>query len=201
MTPSASAGIRLLILLAGIGLPTLFPSSLKASETFSILSSPRGIDPKVMTEFLLHHNSLLDREKALFLSRLYYEEAHREGVNHEIAFAQMCLETGFLSFGGQVSSEQNNFCGLGALDSGVEGAWFASERAGVRAHIQHLKAYASPLPLLGKALDPRYHLVQKGSAPTVDGLTGRWATDPAYGEKIKNIMMRLYSFKTASRLP
>jgi N-acetylmuramoyl-L-alanine amidase len=45
------------------------------------------------------------------LPKLYREEAAIEGVNHDIAFCQMCLETGFLAFGNDVKPDQNNFCG------------------------------------------------------------------------------------------
>ena len=37
----------------------------------------------------------------------------RKGSNSDVAFAQMCLETGFLRFGGLVTMDMNNFCGLG----------------------------------------------------------------------------------------
>ncbi|NJR66905.1 MAG: glucosaminidase domain-containing protein [Leptolyngbyaceae cyanobacterium CRU_2_3] len=48
------------------------------------------------------------------LPKLYREEASIEGVNSDIAFAQMCVETRFLKFGGITKPEQNNFAGLGA---------------------------------------------------------------------------------------
>jgi len=167
----------------------------EAPSPWMILSPPRTTDPKLFAEFLVHHNPNLNKTWAAYLGRVYWEEAQREAVSPDIAFVQMCLETGFLRYGGQVRPEQNNFCGLGALDSGVSGAAFSSVRAGVRAHIQHLKAYATTEPLRGRALDPRYHLVEKGSAPTIDKLAGRWATDPNYGTKIKNLLLRLYRFK------
>ncbi|MGH7999666.1 MAG: hormogonium tapered terminus morphoprotein TftA, partial [Brasilonema sp.] len=47
------------------------------------------------------------------LPKLYREEAAIEGVNHDIAFCQMCIETGFLRFDDDIKSEQNNFAGLG----------------------------------------------------------------------------------------
>ena len=43
------------------------------------------------------------------LPNIYREEAAIEGVNYDIAFCQMCLETGFLQFDGDVKAEQNNF--------------------------------------------------------------------------------------------
>jgi N-acetylmuramoyl-L-alanine amidase len=126
------------------------------------------------------------------LPQLYREEAKIEGVNHDIAFCQMCLETGFLRFGTDVKSLQNNFAGLGAVGGGAEGASFPSARIGVRAHIQHLKAYASLEPLVQQEVDPRFRFVTRGVAPSIHQLSGRWSADLDYGIKITAILRRLY---------
>ena len=128
------------------------------------------------------------------LAKLYVEEAFIEGINHDIAFAQMCLETGFLRFGGLVTAEMNNFCGLGAIGPGQRGEWFPDPRTGVRAHIQHLKAYATDVIPTQELVDPRYNLVRYGSSPKISGLAGTWAVDRLYAEKINNILERLYEF-------
>ena len=124
--------------------------------------------------------------------KLYREEAAVEGVNHDIAFCQMCLETGFLRFGNDVKSSQNNFAGLGAVGGGAKGAAFPSARIGVRAQIQHLKAYASLEPLVQELVDPRFRFVTRGVAPTIAQLSGRWAADLSYGSKIMAMIRRLY---------
>jgi len=152
-------------------------------------------DPEILISFLLSENNNADREFVETLAGLYIAEAETEGINHDIAFAQMCLETGFLRFGGLVVSEMNNFCGLGSIGPGQPGEWFPSVELGVRAHIQHLKAYASDQPLRGELADPRYYLVRKGSSPAVQGLSGSWAADKLYAEKIELILKRLYQFK------
>ncbi len=126
------------------------------------------------------------------ISRLYREEASVEGVNYDIAFCQMCVETGFLRFGGDVRPEQNNFSGLGAIGAGAAGASFPSARIGIRAQVQHLKAYASTEPLIQELVDPRFRFVTRGVAPLVTQLSGRWAADPQYGEKIISTLRRLY---------
>jgi len=130
---------------------------------------------------------------------MYVEEAAIEGVNHDMAFAQMILETGFLRFGGLVTPDMNNFAGLGSTGlpgpSGPErGLVFPSPRIGVRAQIQHLKAYASEAPLNQELVNPRYRFVRRGSSPTIKGLAGTWAADPAYADKINAILERLYEF-------
>jgi hypothetical protein len=126
------------------------------------------------------------------LPKLYREEAMIEGINHDIAFCQMCLETGFLRFGTDIKPQQNNFAGLGGVGGGAEGASFSSARIGVRAHIQHLKAYASLEPLVQQEVDPRFRFVTRGVAPLVHQLSGRWSADLDYGTKITAILRRLY---------
>ena len=106
----------------------------------------------------------------------------------------MCLETGFLRFGGLVTADMNNFCGLGAINAENPGLVFPDEQTGVRAHIQHLKAYASAEPLNLPAVDPRYRYVNpKGKAPHIYNLAGTWAADPAYGHKIDQLLRRMYA--------
>ena len=147
-----------------------------------------------MAVFLINANYVVEREFIENLAFLYTEEAAIEGVNHDVAFAQMCLETGFLRYGGLVTPEMNNFCGLGAIGPGQNGVIFPDPRTGVRAHIQHLKAYATDAPLKQELVDPRYRYVRSGSSPTIKGLAGTWAADKNYAEKINNILERLYNF-------
>ncbi len=145
-----------------------------------------------LTRFLIKNNPGIGYYHARLFASYYFEEAGVEGVNHDIAFSQMCLETGFLNFSGIVNPEQNNFCGLGAVSKFNNGEQFPTRRHGVRAHIQHLKAYASFLDLENSLIDTRFNYVKRGSASTVDQLTGRWATDPEYSNKIKGLLERLY---------
>ena len=105
----------------------------------------------------------------------------------------MLVETGYLRFGGQVSIRQFNFAGIGATDGGAAGQSFAADygdnsygiRMGIRAQIQHLKAYASSENLVNACVDPRFHLVTRSSATCIGNLgNGKWATDSAYAGKI-----------------
>ncbi len=144
--------------------------------------------------FFMESNPSKDRAKVARLAALYVEESSLEGVNPDIAFAQMCLETGFLRFGGLVTEDMNNFCGLGSIGPGQPGNAFPDERTGVRAHVQHLKAYASAEPLRGPLVDPRYRYVNpKGKAPTIHGLGGTWAADREYGVKLAGLIGRIYA--------
>ena len=125
--------------------------------------------------------------------KIYIEECETEGIRAEVAFCQAMKETGFLRYGGDVQISQYNFAGLGAT-GGVPGNSFSSVREGVRAQVQHLKAYASIEPLKNPCVDPRYDRVTpKGCAPYVEWL-GRnenpygkgWATSPGYGYSIRD---------------
>ena len=144
--------------------------------------------------FLLNVNPGAERNYIEDLALIYTQEAAVEGVNHDVAFAQMCLETGFLKFGGLVTADMNNFCGLGSIGPGQSGERFPDARTGVRAHIQHLKAYATDAPLKQTLVDPRYRWVKLGSSPSIKGLSGTWAADKNYADKITAILERLYSF-------
>ncbi len=148
--------------------------------------------PSSLVNFFMNENPIANKEKVERLAQLYVDEALLEGVNSDIAFAQMCLETGFLRFGGLVTEDMNNFCGLGAIDETQRGNVFETEQLGVRAHIQHLKAYGSAEPLNMELVDPRYKWVNpKGKAPTVHGLAGTWAADTQYGIKLEGILSRM----------
>lgn len=123
--------------------------------------------------------------------QMYYDEATAEGVRPEVAFAQTMKETGFLQYGGDASIEQFNFAGLGTTGNGVPGNSYPDVQTGIRAQIQHLKAYATSDSLNQDCVDDRYEYVKKGSAPYVQWLGQQenpeglgWATGDNYGYDI-----------------
>ena len=128
-----------------------------------------------------------------------YDEAVAEGVSPELVFTQAMKETGWLGFGGDVSVDQFNFAGIGAVGGGAGGASFPDVRTGLRAQVQHLRAYAdagaTASSLATPLVDPRFSYVSKGSAPYVEYLgvqenpngTG-WATARNYGYDIIAMM-------------
>ena len=127
---------------------------------------------------------------------LYLSEGEAEGVRGDIAFAQSCLETGNFTFSGSaVILSQNNFCGLGVTQKGKTGLSFDTPQLGIRAQVQHLKAYASTEALKNVCIDPRFKYVTKGCAPYVEWLGQKenpkgkgWAAGEKYGEKILSIL-------------
>ena len=135
-------------------------------------------------------------QSVLDMIPLYLSEGSAEGVRGDIAFAQSCLETGNFGFSGSaVTLDQNNFCGLGVTQKGKKGLSFDTPQLGIRAQVQHLKAYASTDALKNACIDPRFRYVAKGCAEYVEWLgqkenpTGKgWAVGERYGEKILAIL-------------
>lgn len=129
--------------------------------------------------------------------KIVYDEAAAEGVKAEVVFGQICKETGFLRFGGDVEPDQCNFAGIGATGGGAKGASFPDVRIGIRAQVQHLKAYASDKPLNQECVDPRFTYVKRCAALYVEWLgvhenpTGAgWATGVNYGYSLRDDYIR-----------
>lgn len=127
---------------------------------------------------------------------LYLSEGEAENIRGDIAFAQSCLETGNFTFSGSaVKLSQNNFCGMGVTKNGETGNSFSTPQLGIRAQVQHLKAYANTTKLKQDCIDPRFDLVSRGCAPYVEYLgiqenpKGKgWAAGAGYGGKILKIL-------------
>ncbi|MDR0970183.1 MAG: glucosaminidase domain-containing protein [Lentimicrobiaceae bacterium] len=165
-----------------------------AFEVFSNHILDKGqLPPERLLSFLWWHNKKIPLAEIKQLVSLYIAESAIEGVNHDIAFCQMCHETGFLRYNGDVCRTQFNYCGLGAIGNGDSGLVFTSMEEGVRAHIQHLKMYASTDALQNPSVSDRGRFVRRGTVTTISGLTGSWAADPLYAEKINAILNRVYS--------
>jgi hypothetical protein len=135
----------------------------------------------------------LDRGGIEKLINTYIREAGDEGVNADIAIAQMLHWTNNLKNRERV--ETCNYGGLGKI-----GNWngkfphFMSDgmTEGVRAHIQHLKAYAGETPVR-EIVDPRYNLVfgLGFQGMGLEQLCGYWSQNPRYGLSIGNILSDL----------
>lgn len=135
------------------------------------------------------------------LAETYLHKGQVYGIRGDIAFFQAAHETGWWRFGGLVTPDQNNYCGLSATGQpaaadeslrgadpfqvwfveGKHGAFFVAPEIGVEAQLQHLYAYATvdSLPPGTKLLSPRFQLVRKGIAPNWEDLGGKWAV-PGY---------------------
>jgi len=135
-------------------------------------------------------------QSVLDMLPLYLSEGKTEGVRGDIAFAQSCLETGNFTFSDSaVTLDQNNFCGMGVTSNGLKGNSFDTPQLGIRAQIQHLKAYASTESLKNSCIDPRFKYVTRGCAEYVEWLGQQenpqgkgWAAGAGYGAKILSIL-------------
>ena len=115
---------------------------------------------------------------------------------------EMVLNNGFCEFS-QAELESISaggwIAGIGATGA-VHGASFKDVRTGIRAQIQHLKAYASTSPLNNACVDPRFNLVTRNTAPYVEWLGIKenpngygWATAKNYGYDIVGMVKVLLS--------
>ena len=84
---------------------------------------------------------------------------------------------------------------MGVTRRGMKGNSFDTPQNGIRAQIQHLKAYANAEPLVNPVIDPRFRYVSRGCAPYVEWLgiqenpQGKgWAAGTGYGKKILAIL-------------
>jgi hypothetical protein len=189
-----SFGALLFASCAGLGAAKVPENPPERPPAPELLLGKGRVGAEQLAGFLLKNNASAEAGFVRNLAVLYIEECEAEGVNHDVAFSQMCHETGFLRYGGLVTPGMNNFCGLGAIGPEQPGERFPSARIGVRAHVQHLKGYATDAPLRRELVDPRYRWIKYGSAPAIHDLTGRWASDREYGNKLTSMVERLYSY-------
>ena len=164
---------------------------------FTIAASPDEIVPMVVQDKLD-----IAAVPANLAATLYQktDKANAENVRGEVVFAQAMLETGWLSFGGDAGIDQFNFAGLGTTGGGVKGIAFPDVRTGIRAQVQHLKAYASTDSLNQECVDERFDYVTRETAPYVEWLGiqenpygGGWAAGKDYGSKLRKILADLKS--------
>lgn len=135
-------------------------------------------------------------QKVIDMLHYYLSEGQAEGVRGDIAFCQSCIETGNFGFvGSAVTLDQNNFAGIGVTSNGMRGNSWATPQLGIRAQIQHLKAYGSTEALEQACVDPRFKYVPRASAVCVEWLGiqenpqgAGWAAGRNYGDKILSVL-------------
>lgn len=131
----------------------------------------------------------------------YKKYGEKYGVRWDIAICQSCLETGFWTFKGDVSKEQNNFAGIGATGGGVKGDSFATPEEGIHAQIQNLALRSGVKIFKHEIISPyvrkNYDTIAARGSVYWEDLTGTYAADKNYHEKIYKIYddMLAYSAK------
>ena len=171
-----------------------------AADSLTAIMGKPAVTADQMKSYLKKKNPSVP-QSVLDMIPLYISEGEAEGVRGDIAFAQSCLETGNFTFSGSaVTLSQNNFCGLGVTQRGKAGLSFESPQLGIRAQVQHLKAYASTDKLRNERIDPRFRYVTRGCAPYAEWLGQKenpqgkgWAAGEKYGEKILSILKAIVS--------
>lgn len=171
-----------------------------AADSLTAIMGKPAVTADQMKSYLKKKNPSVP-QSVLDMIPLYISEGEAEGVRGDIAFAQSCLETGNFTFSGSaVTLPQNNFCGLGVTQRGKAGLSFESPQLGIRAQIQHPKAYASTDKLRNERIDPRFRYVTRGCAPYTEWLGQKenpqgkgWAAGEKYGEKILSILKAIVS--------
>lgn len=126
--------------MAAVSLPAFAADlpQIKVSKTNTV---PACATPGRMMAFLNNRNPSLDPRFSTIAAD-YMRVGEELKIRWDIAFFQMLLETGNLTFKGDVSASQNNFAGLGATGRRVPGESFPDVPTGVKAHLQHLLLYA-----------------------------------------------------------
>ena len=155
-----------------------------------------------MQEYIKKVNPAVN-QSVIDMIPFYLSEGEAEGIRGDIAFAQSCLETGNFSFvHSAVTLDQNNFAGMGVTQNGMKGLSFETPQMGIRAQIQHLKAYANNEPLNNPCIDPRFKYVSRASAQLVEWLGIQenpmkkgWAAGAGYGAKIMTILNNILQIK------
>jgi len=136
-------------------------------------------------------------EWARRIAPIYIKYGELFDLRADIAWAMMCHETGFLEYTGDVSADQKNFCGMGAVGGGVPGNSFETEELGIIAHYAHLAWYYYPSHInmyCSLTYDPRHgdtHYRYTGDL-TLGFLNGSWAPGATYTDKIILFANQIY---------
>ena len=177
-------------------LPKPSPPPVNPNESYLYILGTSVFSAEDLANYVLRYKSRDELKLNCSIEELaafYISEGAAEGVRGDIAFCQAICETGWFTFGGSVKPDRNNYCGLGAIDKDAGGDKFETPQIGVRAHIQHLKAYASTAKkedLAFPCVDTRFDYAKAkvendkiGTASTWIDLSGRWA-QPGYETEV-----------------
>lgn len=202
LQPICSANLQKLAKAEAECIAAYYGVTKKEETTFTKIMGNAVATVEQMTEYIKAKNPDV-AQSVIDMIPFYLSEGKAEGVRGDLAFAQSCLETGnFGFFGSAVTLEQSNFCGMGVTSNGMRGNSFATPQLGIRAQVQHLKAYASTVDLKNECVDPRFKYVARGCAEYVERLgqkenpDGRgWAAGAGYGAKIITILNAMIGIK------
>ncbi len=185
---------------AAVSLPA-HAASLPAIKLSDANAVPACATPGRLTAFLEKRNSKLD-ERFGSIAADYMRLGEELQIRWDTAFFQMLLETGNLTFTGDVSAKQNNFAGLGATGKHEPGETFPDVATGVKAHLEHLLMYSGEK--LDNPVAERTRKVQEWAVltswqKTIEGpmtytqLAKKWAPSTrAYASDIESVSQAFY---------
>ena len=135
-------------------------------------------NPDSVIDHILQVEPTLNRQDVSDIIFIYFSEALAEKVNPLVAIAQMLYHTDYLQKK-EITGKSYNFGRLGINDlTRWERAVFVSRREGIRAHIQHIKAYSTREGFSFDIVDPRYTILVKenlvGTKPTFPEMLSSW---------------------------
>jgi len=171
------------------------------SRTYLIESNGYATQRGIIEYLRSKKGYLIDSDIALI--EKYLDEAGREGVNHDIAIAQMLFWTDFMRNRERMAA--GNYGGLSRT-----GGWngiFPYQMSdgmteGVRAHIQHLKLYSNA-KLNQQNVDPRYNVLRDnnyiGRFSTAQEIFRVWSQSGSYGSSVLEIIDNLRRYTDMQR--
>jgi hypothetical protein len=158
-----------------------------------------SLSQTVMVQYIMQQKCIISQRNLEALIDTYIKEAGKEGINHDLAIAQMCRTTNFLR--SKNIMQTHNYAGLAATPGW--GGRFRSMEQGVIAHIQHLKGYTSNVrrsELKEPLADPRWEMLDRfrGTIHTLDDLSKKWSPYNArvYENRIKTIIDEMRHFSS-----
>lgn len=165
------------------------------SPTARLITSDRTTQEQVNRFILAKPHGAYTDNDVWTIAGYYLDQAPIIQVDPLLAIAQMILETGNLT-AWWAARPRCNPAGIGVTDAPRAGVSFGAWHASVPAHLGRLVAYAT-LPDDRTAVQRAAVLSalrwrplpteRQGVAPTLSKLTGTWATDPTYGDKIARV--------------
>jgi len=174
------------------------PGYINVSNEEGINPSSRGEKVTEKTSFIGYCNVTIDElvnmfkkynpnkvDKARRIAEYYVKYGKIFNIRADLAWSQMCHETGFLKYTGFAKEEWNNFCGLGVIGEPDVGCRFKTEELGIIAHYAHLAWYVYPDHVnqyCNRTYDPK-HFGDKhnyNGNSSIETLNGRWAVPGTY---------------------
>lgn len=190
------ASVSVLVLLAAAPVAAADLPAIKSGKDNLV---PACATPGRLMAYVKSRNDKLDAQFDGIATE-YMRHGEVLGIRWDYAFFQMLVETGNLTFKGDVRPRQNNFAGLGATGGGEPGESFKDVSTGARAHLEHVLMYAGDK--LDNPTAERTRKVQewgvltswqksiKGSM-TFTHLTRKWSPkDRNYAKDIESVASR-----------